>query len=216
MGDMIAAGLNLAFENICLKGKIARSKGFLNMIKENRSVGMLVMDSAGHALFSNRKADQICSRLVQKYPPSNALNTTCPVPEIMMEKCLKSPVKPSVKQKGYLSFAPGESYCFHFQPIDKDTSGMDSDLVMVTIEDSPGSANLNNTRLKDKFMLTRREIEIVSYILKGFTNREIALTLFIDEGTVKNHLKHIFSKTQVKNRTSLVSKALFLQDVHQR
>ena len=50
-----------------------------------------------------------------------------------------------------------------------------------------------------------REIEIVSQVCKGLTNLEIARVLFISEGTVKNHLKRIFSKLMVKSRARLIS-----------
>lgn len=42
--------------------------------------------------------------------------------------------------------------------------------------------------------LTRREMEVVSLVIKGMTNRDIAETLFISRGTLKNHLKNIYAK----------------------
>ena len=77
---------------------------------------------------------------------------------------------------------------------------------MLTLEDAPVFHSINAAELKKKFGLTKREIEIISYIVKGYANKDIADTLYISEGTVKNHLKNIFFKTRVKNRTSLVYK----------
>lgn len=52
--------------------------------------------------------------------------------------------------------------------------------------------------------LTEKEIEILSYISKGYTNKEIAEKLVVSEFTVKNHLKSIFKKLKVSSRTQVV------------
>ena len=46
-----------------------------------------------------------------------------------------------------------------------------------------------------KFNLTARETEILELTTKGLTTASIANELFISETTVRNHLKHIFSKS---------------------
>jgi DNA-binding NarL/FixJ family response regulator len=53
------------------------------------------------------------------------------------------------------------------------------------------------------FGLTRRELEIVSTIVAGYTNREIAQRFSLSEDTVKHHLTHIFDKLGVSNRLEL-------------
>ena len=57
------------------------------------------------------------------------------------------------------------------------------------------------------FGLTSREVEIISAIKKGSSNREIAGQLAISEETVKRHLSNIFSKLAVANRTQAVARA---------
>lgn len=59
------------------------------------------------------------------------------------------------------------------------------------------------------FGLTPRETEVVSAIVSGQTNREIAHTLDISEETVKRHLTNIFDKVGVSTRLEL---ALFALD----
>jgi DNA-binding NarL/FixJ family response regulator len=49
--------------------------------------------------------------------------------------------------------------------------------------------------------LTPREIEVVTLVAKGLRNKEIATALFISEETVQGHMKHIFSKLGVNDRT---------------
>ncbi|HEX2996072.1 MAG TPA: response regulator transcription factor [Anaerolineales bacterium] len=54
--------------------------------------------------------------------------------------------------------------------------------------------------------LSAREIEILRLVATGASNKEIAESLVIAEGTVKNHLTSIFSKLDVKDRMQAVIK----------
>lgn len=56
--------------------------------------------------------------------------------------------------------------------------------------------------------LTRREKSIISCLLQGWRNREIARHLTITEQTVKNHLRTIFDKVGVSDRLELVLYAI--------
>jgi DNA-binding NarL/FixJ family response regulator len=55
--------------------------------------------------------------------------------------------------------------------------------------------------------LSERELEILGWIARGASNREIADGLFIAEGTVKNHVTHILGKLGVRDRTQAALKA---------
>jgi DNA-binding NarL/FixJ family response regulator len=55
--------------------------------------------------------------------------------------------------------------------------------------------------------LSSRELEILALVATGASNREIAATLFIAEGTVKNHLTNILGKLGVRDRTQAALKA---------
>jgi len=56
--------------------------------------------------------------------------------------------------------------------------------------------------------LTRREVDIMSYLAQGDSNREISKALFLSEKTVKAHLAAIFRKLGVTNRTKAAMAAL--------
>ena len=70
--------------------------------------------------------------------------------------------------------------------------------------------NENNAikkELKEEIInLTKREKEILSYLLSGKTNKEVALILDISLNTVNNHVANIYDKSGVKNRVELVNK----------
>jgi DNA-binding NarL/FixJ family response regulator len=55
--------------------------------------------------------------------------------------------------------------------------------------------------------LTARELEVLGYIVRGFTNRQIAETLSISIRTVEGHRASIFGKLGVKNRVELIEYA---------
>jgi len=51
--------------------------------------------------------------------------------------------------------------------------------------------------------LTKAEQEIVKLIADGFSNKEIAGTLFLSEGTVKNYISEILDKLGLRDRTQI-------------
>ena len=56
------------------------------------------------------------------------------------------------------------------------------------------------------YQLTKREVEIVLLLRRGYRYREIADRLFIAERTVDKHVRNIYEKTSVNNRTALLNK----------
>ncbi|WP_137146089.1 LuxR C-terminal-related transcriptional regulator [Mycolicibacterium sp. CR10] len=55
-------------------------------------------------------------------------------------------------------------------------------------------------------VLTHRELDVLQLMAQGCTNADIAVTLVISEGTVKQHVKHILRKLRAGNRTEAVSR----------
>ncbi|MGL5755223.1 MAG: response regulator transcription factor [Paraclostridium sp.] len=54
-----------------------------------------------------------------------------------------------------------------------------------------------------KFNLTHKEIDIISLIADGLTNKEISESLFLSEGTIKNNITNILSKLGLRDRTQI-------------
>lgn len=63
---------------------------------------------------------------------------------------------------------------------------------------------------KSKKIFTDREFEVAKMLSQGFTNKQIASSLFISEGTVKNNVSNIYSKIEIFDRTSA---ALYLKEI---
>ena len=70
------------------------------------------------------------------------------------------------------------------------------------------------TRLMDQLRapaetaLSPREVEVLEWVAKGASNKEIARHLHLSEATVKSHLLHIFTKLGVNDRTQAVTLAV--------
>lgn len=64
-----------------------------------------------------------------------------------------------------------------------------------------------NTSLVAQLELSKRELEVLSLLAQGYSNQEIAATLFVSVSTVKTHNQNLFEKLEVKRRTQAVEKA---------
>ncbi len=72
----------------------------------------------------------------------------------------------------------------------------------LTVEEDDGNT-------KDLYSpLSTREVEILDYIARGNSNKEIAKSLKISDQTVKNHITSILKKLSVNDRTAAVVHAL--------
>jgi two-component system nitrate/nitrite response regulator NarL len=54
-------------------------------------------------------------------------------------------------------------------------------------------------------LLTSREREVLSFIAKGLSNKEIATVLSLSAATVKNHVHHLFEKLHVGSRAQAIA-----------
>lgn len=64
---------------------------------------------------------------------------------------------------------------------------------------------LLQTHVPDLQPLTSREMDMLSQVMKGATNREIAEMSNISERTVKTHLYRVYRKLKVKSRTKAIA-----------
>jgi len=63
-----------------------------------------------------------------------------------------------------------------------------------------------NTARQQTLGITARELEILTLVARGFSNREIAASLFVSENTVKTHCARAFDKLGAARRTQAVQR----------
>ncbi|MGH4118397.1 response regulator [Clostridium sp.] len=66
-----------------------------------------------------------------------------------------------------------------------------------------GFKNLKPEMILKEYSFTQREIDIIKAIAEGLCNKEISSKLYISQGTVKNYITSILSKTGLKHRTQI-------------
>ncbi len=55
--------------------------------------------------------------------------------------------------------------------------------------------------------ISKRELEVLQFMARGLSNKEIGEKLFVSENTIKTHASRLFEKLDVKRRTQAVEKA---------
>jgi DNA-binding NarL/FixJ family response regulator len=72
----------------------------------------------------------------------------------------------------------------------------------------PRSVAERLTERSQRQQLTERERDVLEALIKGRSNKEIASSLCISEDTVKSHLKTLFTKLRVRDRTGAAVEAI--------
>jgi DNA-binding NarL/FixJ family response regulator len=76
---------------------------------------------------------------------------------------------------------------------------------------SQARSSIHVERLKQQGIgLSEREREVAVLMLQGMSNRQIAKTLFISEGTVKNYISMIYAKIGTNERSKAI---LYLKEL---
>ncbi len=63
---------------------------------------------------------------------------------------------------------------------------------------------MHTKKTADDFNLSEKEMEIITLVSKGLSNKEICKSLFLSEGTVRNYISVILEKLSLRDRTQLV------------
>ncbi|MEW6663804.1 MAG: LuxR C-terminal-related transcriptional regulator [Thermodesulfobacteriota bacterium] len=201
-GDMVSRHLSVAFDRIQMIEEVKKKGSFFRMILDSTDAGILVLDLQKRPVFINRKAADICAAI----PPP--VLEDCDALERYRDQEVGLGSLPVRERIIWVS--PSEKCLFRIRLVNRILADSDEPFFLITMETLPGNPKIDDHAARMDFGLTKREAEIVSYIYKGYRNAEIADRLFISEGTVKNHLRSIFEKAGVKNRTGLIHKVLSL------
>jgi DNA-binding CsgD family transcriptional regulator len=195
--------LNLAYPHLLQAYRNAeawtRTIGHLNLIKDalyESSAAVIVLSNAGRVQTMTPEA----SRLLGKYL-GGGTSRRASLPDVLqrwiarqkMQLTDSSDVPPS--QEPLVGQYNGGRLCarlFH-----------DQSQSVVLLEESPSTPE----RL-DGFGLTRREREVLVWVSRGKTNRDISAILGTSPRTVQKHVEHIFQKLGVETRTAAAAKVL--------
>ena len=143
---------------------------------------------------------QVVVPIRQKSPKTKALMLTAALDEAMIFKSLKAGAKGYLSKDSSVSDLTKAIKAVHQGELWIERKLMSRFFDQEAIADSKGG----NPRGRTEEGLTPRELELLSLLTKGCTNKEIAQDLFISEKTVKTHLSNIFRKLKVTRRLEAI------------
>ena len=204
--DVLAPYLLAAAQKIKLNTQLEECKSTIDTLaSELPYQGIIVLDNDFVPVVINDRIYDLINDLSDHCSATGASLSVLP-PEIFQccrqwkELCRSTPIN-ELHEKIDFSINRNEKILKGYVRVVEN----DAKEIFFVINLGEDESNLINSKNLGKFNLTRREIDIVHLVSTGMTNPEIAQKLFISARTVQNHLRSIFSKVGVHNRTSLVS-----------
>lgn len=75
-------------------------------------------------------------------------------------------------------------------------------VIRAFVEQKPAAAPVNSSTLSE------RELEVLTLVVEGLSNQQIAERLILSTETIKTHMRHLMEKLSVSDRTQAAVKAL--------
>lgn len=112
--------------------------------------------------------------------------------------------------KGYiLKNAPDEQLISAVRTVYRGDTFIDPKMTTSLVNEFVNNSDQDGKNTNDPFrILSKRELEVLPLIAKGYGNKDIAEKLFISVKTVEAHKTHIMQKLELKSKPELVEYAL--------
>jgi DNA-binding response OmpR family regulator/DNA-binding CsgD family transcriptional regulator len=156
---------------------------------------LLAASRAGRILWSTPQAAKLLSTILPDF------NDTYVLPPHIREWLHQSADRKPPSSEGIGLNDPNSSIKLELSVI----SQIGSDEILLRLIE--GDPNNDQLMLRNKLRLTQREAEVLLWIARGKSNRDVAEILTLSPRTVNKHLEQIFNKLGVENRTSAAALA---------
>ena len=188
--------------------------GLKIMLEASDNVEVLALAESGRAAFEACKEDKPDVVLMDiRMPESNGIEGTKLIKEAFPE--VKVLIVTTFQDTEYIVEAVQNGASGYLLKDSSPEAILDGIKVAlsgkVVMDTVISEALLTNTTVEkpatfdaEKWGLTPREVELIQQVAQGLSNKEIAQTLFLSEGTVKNNISTILSKLELRDRTQLV------------
>ena len=164
----------------------------------------LLIDATGEILYANTRGEEVLS-LHTEQPLAQLPNGGRPAPLLSLITAEAAKLRSSGERVGRQTIVTGDGGRWRLEVVA--LSGMGNVplwLVVLTPIRLPDPEELHR-RFTD-VQISRREAEVLSFVLKGHKAGEIAGRLGITQYTVKDHLKHAYAKLGITSRGQLLSR----------
>ena len=182
--------------------------------------GIMLLTASMRLLYKDRRAGELCQQIIRCQDGKTANGLLPPAIACLVYQIRNIlTVRPDPKdweqiQLGRVVDTLHSSLLLCGTPLIDETTA-ETRILIVISEVGIGAWQDNViVQATEKFQLTAREATVVQHLLKGWTNREIAIEMGLSEHTVKRHCKHLSEKTSTTTRTGIAMKIIhsgFLQ-----
>lgn len=212
---ILAPHLATALENIFLFSEMDEPKNLLGEWGDRLPLfGFMILDETLRPIYLNSEAREFCFAIYQKR--QDGVNQVepekSPVPSEILQDCLelkalfqKGHQTASLRRQSMMDAGQNRRFQVVSSLVEHSFQEVPSVRFMIYLLDFSEICKGREETLREKYQLTKREIDIVRSVCQGLTNDEIGDILYISRFTVETHLKNIFDKTKVKHRTALAS-----------
>ena len=166
----------------------------LQTILESQDQGLVLLDADGEPTFVTDLARQ----WLNNHFHGSEFNNVLPVPLRDWTRELLSSTK---RKKVRVLLREKRGKRLHVRLLESEKAGPFLLLFEEHVE------KILPTPLMESFGLSRREIQVLDWLVKGKTNAEIGVILRLSHRTVEKHLEHIFTKLGVETRAAAVALA---------
>ena len=180
---------------------------------ESHSDGIILLDSEFKPMYINTKAKLFCLLLnvMNEKVLYDDMSREISIPQIIIQDCknLTGPNKANNPLQSHgnriVNIKHKKRYYIQYFPITLPSIGQPLPHFIVFLNELTRYSESAEEILYEQHKLSRREEAIAQYAALGLTNKQIAEKLYISPFTVQNHLKSIFEKTGLDNRTKLAN-----------
>lgn len=207
----LASHLGVTIHNISLISQINSQESHFLSHDEADGEGLLCLDHKYNPYFFNAKARNICLQLSSRKPYNifNFEKGGFPLPSYVIRDCsglldlVKAEGQPILLPKERIvSTESGQRFRIEYSLIWKVDQISSTPNFIVTLSDLNDENKLEST-LQTKFRLSRRELDVTHYLIRGMSDNEIGEKLYISRQTVHTHIKNIYRKIGAKSRIEL-------------
>lgn len=207
LAPLIAVGLmkNLAVSKMDLQHHIIDA-----ILSQQPNRGVIIMDESLTAVHYNQKAVNMFKKAnIKSFNPSKPLDK---LPKKVVDACKESlrgnPDTPTENAASPRFSIDWHHKCRMVAKVHNVCGDASRQFIILYLEPEESIDSLNS--ILSEMGLTPREVELSNLLVQGLKNCDISKKLFISEYTVQNHLKSIYRKMKVKNRSSLIYRCIQL------
>lgn len=209
--EMLIPHLTAATHNILLMNKVNKYKKHSPSSNGTNNEGIICLDNEFNTRFSNNRAREICSQLWNSHSDNEPVseNEYLKIPPHIINECsallgsFKADEPTVMSKERLLTSKNGSKFRMECSLISKTEQRNPAPSFVVTLSELSDEDKRLGDFLRSRYHLSKREVDIMHFLLRGMQEEVIAERFYISRLTVHTHIKHIYEKLGVKSRSEL-------------